>query len=1541
MDGGCSRRTDDKMDTQSFGIPLLTPRNFTHGLFPFSRFVITTTTTTTPRNGVVEVEGEEITPEEFHSAGGCWRPVLLEARAEKKALSLTAGSQPNRTLGRNNGRDGRARIKKTPRIPKLPQDDAKIVFRLRGGLNVRKEDRVLVQRSIQRAAQLSSENAGHDAFRFNEEQNTLIVSTPALENAVKYGGVHSISLKGQTYEVVAYAIPPDDTIKGVIHGIPDEDSEQDVLKNLVTAMNPNVLHARRMGRSKTAVVLFKGQKVPFWIMYGNVELSATCTRKRSKYAVRAAESDIEPTCALGRKNNDGHACSPSCGICCKAHPTGDTRCKQRFKTPYILKQRQWEKKKKEEESRLKEEDFPPGPARGGRSRSRRRSSFRQRVSWAGVTDHKASEKKSKLDEILVLMRQLQEENKALRVMVEKTEKENVWLRTQLQQKSNETEKEPEKASPPAKRKLVVRPGQETVALDKAEAPLQQEVNKQVVELMCNPEWLTQLARHMEQLRVSTVEHVLIEIISGKKKDQGSLFVLNIYSSPAKRHRFASLYQATLKIARRQTLVVVGDFNAPHPDWGYKMERPKGRKLWIDSHECGLSLITDPDHPTRRGDARQQDTTPDLTFVRYEKDAEWTNTWEDLGSDHYVLKTMIRAGPGKPRGRKCKITEWNKFRELLGEYETEDVTNIGEWMECLLATAERTTKVIPEEADVAAADSRLLHLWEAKASLQERQRTQRNNRSLRRRIAQLSRTIETYADQVTRQQWQDTCDGFGGQPNVRKTWNILLHLLDMDGCKTAQRSKMCEIIRSHKGDEDDVVEEIRKRYIGDNPPRTPTTYGAITGIMKYINECWRQGQLTLQWKTAKVVMIPKPGTKPQLDALRPISLTSCVGKIMEHVVLRRISDFMERNQLFLHTMVGFRPHRSTQDVMLRLKHQIIDGEKSSHLDTRVILGLDLTKAFETIRHDAVLENLEKLGAGRRTFNLIQDFLSDRTAQISIGGVTSDDINLGGRGTPQGSVLLPYLFKVAMIELPAKLSKIEGLHHNIYADDITLWMTGGRDGFIQDTLQEAIRTIEKYVTPRGLTCSPQKSELLLLKPVWSRQLPSDIALYSQGLSANGNNYEMIESLKASTYQITRLISRISGRHFGMKENNLVRLVRAFVVSRLAYVLPFLRLGVADKAKLDCSIRKAYKRALGILDSTSNEKLAALGLHNTVEEIVEAQRTSQLEWLTKSATGCHILEKLGIRYERQTGEKIDVPKRVREKLTVPNLPRHMHPVHHVDRRTARAKALRRLLEKEEGVYYTDAARFDRDAMAAAVVDKQGKIVASCSVRTTEPEVAEEVAIALALKLQDAKIVVSDSQMAIRQYAKGRISPVTLRVLGDPEKTAKVKLISTPAHSSLPGNEEAHDAARGLTLRAGATSDPSIESLTGGDRLVTFRDIIDYYAGEWMRYPPAHPSLDKIQEVAWRRLQTGTYPSPAQLSRWYPDRYKGDCQLCGANAMLHHIVWECSRLDRKAQPLLKKIPNQERCEALLLCTDLKVQEQVVRLAKDAAGVQGILAVA
>lgn len=51
------------------------------------------------------------------------------------------------------------------------------------------------------------------------------------------------------------------------------------------------------------------------------------------------------------------------------------------------------------------------------------------------------------------------------------------------------------------------------------------------------------------------------------------------------------------------------------------------------------------------------------------------------------------------------------------------------------------------------------------------------------------------------------------------------------------------------------------------------------------------------------------------------------------------------------------------------------------------------------------------------------------------------------------------------------------------------------------------------------------------------------------------------------------------------------------------------------------------------------------------------------------------------------MDVSLHIKEKLNILLLPRHMHPVHHAERRTARAKALKKQLKTEEGVIFVDA--------------------------------------------------------------------------------------------------------------------------------------------------------------------------------------------------------------------------------------------------------------
>lgn len=414
--------------------------------------------------------------------------------------------------------------------------------------------------------------------------------------------------------------------------------------------------------------------------------------------------------------------------------------------------------------------------------------------------------------------------------------------------------------------------------------------------------------------------------------------------------------------------------------------------------------------------------------------------------------------------------------------------------------------------------------------------------------------------------------------------------------------------------------------------------------------------------------------------------------------------------------------------------------------------------------------------------------------------------------------------------------------------------------------------------------------------------------------------------------RLISRIANRNYGLKEANLIRLVQAFVVSRIIYVTPYLNLQVAEKAKIERIIRGAYKQALGLPTCTANERLLALGIHNTLEELIEAHTVAQYERLTHSPTGRHILYSLGINYAAQQGTKVDIPQEIRECAKILPLPRNMHPEHNEGRRQERAKAIKKRFQNSRDVIYVDAAEYATcDAMSMTAVDCEGKLTCCGTVVTAKSETAEECAIALAIASTTAKYIISDSKTAVRNFIKGRISPEARRILLNFRDQRKVQILWAPAHSSLPGNEAAHNTARGLACRA--TEQPPLRS--GRDRMVSYREITNHYRFERARYPPAHPSLNKRQSVVWRLLQTNTYPNPVAYSHYYPGQYSGMCALCKDRADLSHILWACPQATQEG----RKIANDEQWETVLLSSDPKDQLWAVQLAENAARAQGLLA--
>ncbi|KAL1486340.1 hypothetical protein MTO96_047011 [Rhipicephalus appendiculatus] len=117
----------------------------------------------------------------------------------------------------------------------------------------------------------------------------------------------------------------------------------------------------------------------------------------------------------------------------------------------------------------------------------------------------------------------------------------------------------------------------------------------------------------------------------------------------------------------------------------------------------------------------------------------------------------------------------------------------------------------------------------------------------------------------------------------------------------------------------------------------------------------------------------------------------------------------------------------------------------------------------------------------------------------------------------------------------------------------------------------------------------------------------------LQANGSNTISLQCIDQSVVKIGRLLKRVSNNHRGMRESNLLRLVQAFICSRITYSAPYLRLTRAESEHLETTLRKAYKTALGLPMPTATHKLMTLGITNTVSELMEATLTAKYERLS----------------------------------------------------------------------------------------------------------------------------------------------------------------------------------------------------------------------------------------------------------------------------------------------------------------------------------------
>ncbi|XP_070387397.1 protein YkfC-like [Dermacentor albipictus] len=170
------------------------------------------------------------------------------------------------------------------------------------------------------------------------------------------------------------------------------------------------------------------------------------------------------------------------------------------------------------------------------------------------------------------------------------------------------------------------------------------------------------------------------------------------------------------------------------------------------------------------------------------------------------------------------------------------------------------------------------------------------------------------------------------------------------------------------------------------------------------------------------------------------------------------------------MFGFRANLSTHYVLLQIKEEILN--KIPKAGENIIMALDLNGTFDNVSHGAIMVGLNKTNCGKAVHDYVWAFLSKRTATVGLGDLRSDTFDTPNKGTPQGSVISPILFNIAMIGLSQTLNEIKGIRHAMCADDITVCLNQGSLGQKEEKLQKAATCVEQFVKERGLACLTKK-------------------------------------------------------------------------------------------------------------------------------------------------------------------------------------------------------------------------------------------------------------------------------------------------------------------------------------------------------------------------------------------------------------------------------------------------------------------------------------
>ena len=253
-------------------------------------------------------------------------------------------------------------------------------------------------------------------------------------------------------------------------------------------------------------------------------------------------------------------------------------------------------------------------------------------------------------------------------------------------------------------------------------------------------------------------------------------------------------------------------------------------------------------------------------------------------------------------------------------------------------------------------------------------------------------------------------------------------------------------------------------------------GALDILLQIFNLSLSSGVCPQIWRNAIIIPLLKAGKQAsQLESFRPISLTSCVVKLLERMIGERLYHFAESQGWFSSLQAGFRRGRSCEDQILKITQAIEDGfhnNRNGKGKHSVLVLLDFSKAYDTVWRQKLLLSMLDTGVPPIYIKWLYSFLRNRQARVRYDGTMGRSRQMH-QGLPQGSVLAPILFVFYINNLAELLPEYN--FNALFADDVSILASDTKKETAVAMAQSAVDIVVSWSEEWKLNLNAQKSEV----------------------------------------------------------------------------------------------------------------------------------------------------------------------------------------------------------------------------------------------------------------------------------------------------------------------------------------------------------------------------------------------------------------------------------------------------------------------------------